>query len=277
VGTRVTASAANGDVLLDTIVGSMSSSIAASHSRGGTFVRNMGQAQSWLVEGTSAIPGALADWFDPVMSVPGTDVASVAILSGDKVVFAAHKPDATSGQYKIDQLDASVGSSDEVTNDTQIHSLVAGIVNVTVDDVRSLDSLTPGKSARVDRFTMNDGMQLDVTLVDADGATWAIFKASAPDGTEGATAAAKINAVTDRSAFKLDSSGPTAALTTDVRKLVQPPGTQAPAGQGGAGAPFVFPRGQLPPGFEQGGPSPLPPGFGQGGASAPPGPTPLIR
>ena len=148
VGTRVTASAANGDVLVDTIVGSMSSSIAASHSRGGTFVRNIGQAQSWLVEGTVAIPGDLANWFDPVISIPGTDVARVAVLIGDKVVFEAHKPDASSAQYKIDQLDASVGSSDEVTNDTQVHNLVAGIVNVTVQDVRSADSLTPGQSAR---------------------------------------------------------------------------------------------------------------------------------
>src|SRR5437868_10246998 len=54
-GIRITGSAANGDVLVDTIVGSTSSSIAASHSRGGTFVRNMGQPQSWLVEGTLMI------------------------------------------------------------------------------------------------------------------------------------------------------------------------------------------------------------------------------
>ena len=139
------------------------------------------------------------------------------------------------------------------------------------------------RHARTDRFTMNDGMQLDVTLVDADGATWGIFKASAPDGTDNAkTAAAKVNALVDGWAFKVDGSGPTAGLTTDVRELVQPAGSQPAPGQGGAfqggaSAPFAFPGGQLPPGFGQGGtPSPLPPGFGQGGAPLP-GPAPLIR
>jgi hypothetical protein len=280
-GIRITASAANGDVLVDTIVGSMSSTIAASHSRGGTFVRNMGQSQSWLVEGTVAIPDGLTDWFDPIVSIPGPNVTGVAVLIGDKVVFEAHKVDPTTGQYKIVHLDASVGSSDDVANDDAIHGLAAGIVNVTAQDARSLDSITPGKSARIDRFTTNDGMQLDVTLVDADGATWAIFKASAPDGTDGAKAAAKVNGLADRWAFKLDS-GPIAGLTTDVSELVHPPGTEsAPdrggAFPGGAGAPFVFPRGQQPPGFGQGGtPLPLPPGFGQGGPPLP-GPAPLIR
>jgi hypothetical protein len=129
---------------------------------------------------------------------------------------------------------------------------------------------------------MNDGMRLDVTLVDADGATWAIFKASAPDGTDGAkTAAAKVNALVDGWAFTIDRSGPTAGLTTNVSELVRPPGSQPAADQGGAspgapGAPFVFPGGQLPPGFGQGGaPLPLPPGLGQGG-SPPARPAPLI-
>jgi Domain of unknown function (DUF4340) len=272
-GARVTGSAANGDVLIDTIVGSTSASIAASHSRGGTFVRDAGQAQSWLVEGTVAIPSDLADWFDAVISIPGTDVASVAVLTGDKTVFAAHKPDTTSGTYKIDQIDASVGSSDEVSNDTQVRNLVAGIVNVTVQDARSAAGLTPGNSARVDRYTMTNGMQLDVTLVDADGATWAIFKPSAPDGSQDAkAAAAKISTVTDGSAFKLDTKGATAGLALDVHKLVQPPGSQP--GQGdGAAAPFSFTPGQLPPGFGQGA---FPQGFGQGGALVP-GRTPLIR
>jgi len=281
-GIRVTASAANGDVLVDTIVGSMSSTIAASHSRGGTFVRNMGQAQSWLVEGTVAIPEQMSDWFDPIIMVPGPNVTGVAVLIGDKTVFEARKSDPATGQYKIVQLDASVGSSDEVVNDDAIHSLTAGIVNVTVQDVRALDSITPGKSARIDRFTTNDGMQLDVTLVDADGATWAIFKASALDASDGAkAAAAKVNALADRWAFKLDS-GPIAALTTDVSELVRPPGSgpvpdQGGAFSGGAGAPFAFPRGQQPPGFGQGGTQlPLPPGFGQGGSPSP-APAPLIR
>jgi hypothetical protein len=277
-GIRVTASAANGGGLVDTIVGSESATIAASHSRGGTFVRNVGQAQSWLVEGTLMIPGTLGDWFDPIVTIPGPDVVRVAVLIGNKTVFEARKSDPTTGQYQIVQLDPSVGSSDMVANDDEIRSLVAGIVNVALQDVRSLDSITPGASARIDRFTMIDGMQLDVTLVEADGATWASFKAAAPDGTDAARTAAKVNAVADRWAFKLDAA-PTSRLTTNVSELVRPPGPPAPeqggSFPGGAGAPFLGPGGQLPPGFGQGGGSlPLPPGFQQGGS--PPRPAPLI-
>jgi hypothetical protein len=268
-GIRVTAWATNGDGLVDTIVGGESSTIAASHSRGGTFVRNVGQAQSWLVEGTLMLPGALGDWFDPIFSVPGTNVTNVAVLIGDKKVFEAQKADPTTGQYKIVYLDASVGSSDMVANDDEIRSLAAGIVNLELQDVRPLSSVTPSASTRTNRFTLSDGMQLDVTLADADGATWAILKASAPAGTDAAKAAAKVNAVAESWAFKLDSA-PIARLTTNVSDLVHPPESPPAAGQGAvipgtAGSPFLNPPG---------GQLPLPPGFPQGGST--PRPAPLI-
>ncbi len=268
-GVRITASAANGDVLVDTIIGSPSSSISAAHGRGGTFIRNIGQAQSWLVEGTLVVPDTLADWFDPIVNIPGPNVASVAVLIGDKTVFEANKPDASTGLYKIVHLDESVGSSDMVANDTKIHNLTAGIVNVTIQDARSLDSITLGDSARTDRFTTTDGMQLDVTLVDADGDMWAIFKASAPDGSDAAKTAAKVNSVADGWAFKLGNVR-IAGLTVKLSDLVQAPGGQPGADEGagppeGAGAPFMMPGGQAP----------LPPGFGQGGPGAPL-PAPLI-
>ena len=184
-------------------------------------------------------------------------------------MFEANKPDPKTGLYKIVHLDESVGSSDEVANNDKIHGLSAGIVNVTVQDARSLDSIKRGGEARTDRFTTSAGMQLDATLVDADGDTWVIFKASAPEGSDAAKTAASVNALADHWAFKLDNER-TSRLNMKVSDLVQAPGADAGAGPGAAppgagGASFTMPGGQVP----------LPPGFGQRG---PPSslPAPLI-
>jgi hypothetical protein len=241
-GTRVTASAANGDVLADTIVGSASSTISAAHGRGGTFVRNAAEPQSWLVEGSVAVPADLGEWFDRVVNIPGTDLSGIAVLIGDKVVFEAQKPDPKSGEYQIVHMDESVGPSDSVANNSIIHNLGAGIVNVKVEDARALESVTPGPTARTDRYTITGGLQIDVTLVDADNATWAIIKASAPEGSDAAKTAATINAAAGRWALRLGSVE-TKNLQVEVSRLVQPPNAN-PQGAGQVGVP---PGGQAVP------------------------------
>jgi hypothetical protein len=248
-GTRVTSLAANGDVLADTIVGSVSTTISAAHGRGGTFVRNAGDPQSWLVEGTVGIPMDLGEWFNPVMNVPSTSVTAIEVLIGDKTVFDARKPDPKAGHYEIVHLDESVGASGSVANDTIIHNLSAGIVNVSVRDARARDSVTPGPTARTDRFTLSDGMQVEVTLVDADGSTWAMIDASAPEGSDAAKTAASINALTDHWALKLGAVQ-TANLTVDLKRLVQAPGGNADQGAASQGGASLVPGGPgtlLPP------------------------------
>jgi len=260
---HVTVATANGDVLADAVLGARSFSIPASHTRGGMYVRIPAEAQTWLVEGSAAVPAGLPEWFDTLIDIPGPEITGVTILEGDKPVLETTKTDQTTGNYEIAYLDPAVGAAGDVANSNSIRSLASGIVGLRFDDVRAIDSFAPGATARTDRFTMTSGMQLDVTLIEADGAHWATFKATAPQGSAGEAAAADITARTGKWAFRLDASRVT-RLNQPVINLIQKPGaTPAGAGEGEvvpvpldqSGKPAFVPQGGSAPA-----PAPLPPG-----------------
>lgn len=246
---HVTVTSASGDILADTVLGARSYSIAASHTRGGMFVRGSGDEQSWLVEGIASVPAGLPEWFDTLIDIPGPDITGVTILEGDKTILHTRKTDLTNGVYAITHLDPAVAGSDNVANSNSLRSLASGIVGLRVDDVRAIASVSPGATARTDRFTMTSGMQLDVTIFDVDGALWAIFKATAPQGSAGEALAADISARTKDWAFRLDGSRAT-RLNQPVVNLIQKP-TEAGGGAAGAvpvplgesGAPLFNPQG----------------------------------
>ncbi len=247
---HVIVSTANGEVLADAIIGNQSVSMSAAQGQGGTFVRRAGEDQSWLVDGVVAIPPGLNNWFAPIVNVPGPDVTSIAILNGDRTVFEVRKTDPSTGLYELVALDDSQGPSASVANLDPIRDLASGIVNVTFEGARPLDSVDLATAARTVRFTTAAGLQLDVTVVEADGETWAVFKASAAEGSAAADQAAQITAATEHWAFRLEPTR-VARLGHAVSELIQPPATDA--GQGapaGAAAPFTLPEGiKLPDGL----------------------------
>jgi hypothetical protein len=236
---------ADGQVLADVVLGARSYSIAASHARGGMFVRAPDDKQSWLVEGVASAPTELQEWFDAVVDIPASDVAGLTILMGDKTVFEARKTDETNGNYELVQVDPAQAAGDSAANSNSIRSTASAIVGLRADDIRAIDSMSPGEDARTDRFTTASGLTLDVTMFDADGRTWAIFKASAVEGSGAAKLAADINSRAANWAFWLDASR-TTRLMQPVANLVQKPGNPAASGAGsipldGNGKPMIAP------------------------------------
>lgn len=232
---HLTVKSADGNVLADAILGARSYSIAASHARGGMFVRAPDDKQSWLVEGVATAPTELQEWFDAIVDIPASDVTGLTILVGDKTVFEAKKTDETSGNYELVQADPAQAAGDDVANSNSIRSTASAIVGLRADDVRAIASVSPGDDARTDRFTTASGLTLDVTMFEADGGTWAIFKAAAAEGSEGAKLAADINSRAASWAFRLDASRAT-RLMQPVANLVQKPGN--PAANGAAPIPM---------------------------------------
>jgi hypothetical protein len=228
---HVTVKSADDDALAEAILGARSHNIAASHARGGTFVREPDEAQSWLVEGSASVPTELAEWFDTIVDIPGTDVSGLAILTGGKAVFEVKKTGQTNGVYEITYLDPAEAAVDSVANGNSIRSTASAIVGLRIDDVRAIGDISSGDDARTDRFTTTSGLQLDVTVFDADGGIWAVFKASAPEGSEAAEMAVDINSRTANWAFRLNESVAT-RLTQPIINLVQKPADPAASGAG---------------------------------------------
>ena len=224
-GTRVTASTADGEVLADVILGRLSTSIP-NRRRGGMFVRSVDAEQAWLVEGTVAAPGFLQDWFEAIINIPSTEVGRLTILAGSSMVYDAVKVNFTTGDYELAFLAPEAGPAGATADDDGIRSITQAIVTTTFDRARPLETVTFGPEARTLRFLMASGLQLDVRLGEADGATWVAYSASATQ-PEAAAAAAAINERTSRWAFRLPA-GRIIAFSRPITDLFVPPAVPNP-------------------------------------------------
>ncbi|MCW5714298.1 MAG: hypothetical protein KIT43_07300 [Bauldia sp.] len=191
---HVRIAAADGTVLADGILGAVSRSIGVTP-RGGLFVRRTDEAQSWLAEGTVYLPTYLTEWFDPLLSVPGTSIARVVIYSGDTMLFDAEKIDFATGDYELRYVDPVYEREGLVAEDNQIRGFAQAVVSTSFEDARARDSVAVPADARSVEFTTRDGLLLRVTLVPVDDATWVLYDAST---VEGATPAGESQAATIR-------------------------------------------------------------------------------
>jgi hypothetical protein len=236
---RIVAETVDGTQLLDAIFGNASESIGFTRV-GGTFVRPTDADRTWLVEGVIAAPNYVQDWFSPLLAVPGTDVAGVAIFIGDDELLAAEKVDFATADYELTYLDETIGPPETTANDAGFRSVTQGIVSTIFDQARALDTVTFGPESRTVRFTTRAGLQLDVRLGEADGEVWVAYAASAEAGSEAAATAAAINAKTERWAFRIPTYR-VASLNQPIDALIVLPAPEAPP------APAPGPLIPLPP------------------------------
>lgn len=238
-GNRVIARAADGTVLADGIFGVRSISIGYTRV-GGTFVRRTDEAGAWLVEGQMNVPAFLPDWFPSLLSVPGTNVARVSVMEGGRLVLDANKIDFDTGRYQLTYLDPSIGPVRSTTEDNAIRGVTQTLVSVSLESARPKTEVTLPEGARMFRFTARDGLVLEVTVGDFEGATWVFYAASAPEGTEAANVARDINGRTADWAFRLPEYR-VAAMMRPLANLIVPPPEPAAQPLGGQQAPALIP------------------------------------
>lgn len=236
--TRVTVIAANGDVLMDAILGKEAVAIGA-NTRGGMYIRRVDEDRVWLAEGAARPPTFTSDLFDMLFNIPGRDVGRLTILAGDTVLFDAIKTDFATGDYELEYLDPSIGPAGSTANDSAVRGMSQAIVSTTFVNVKSADDVTVAPDARTLRYVTQQGLSLSVTLAsDADGTTYVIYTASAAPGSEAEAQAAEITAATHGFAFELQP-GRLITFTRDIHELFTPPPPAAPAPEPAPAAPVV--------------------------------------
>jgi hypothetical protein len=220
-GVLITATGAGGEELANIIIGARSQSIGF-NPRGGTFVREPGEAQAILAEGGVFIPNFIQDWFNAIVHIPGPQVRQVTVLEGDTVVFDAEKVDPTTGDYELVSVDEKYAEPGSLANDNAIKSMSQGIVSTTFENARPRDSVTFAPDARTVRFRMEDELQIELKLAKVEDETWVTYTATAPEGSEGATRAEQITSRTGNWAFRLPSYR-VAVLEKPITELVEAP------------------------------------------------------
>jgi hypothetical protein len=220
---HVRIAAADGTVLADGILGSVSQSIGVTP-RGGLFVRRTGEAQAWLAEGTVYLPTYLTEWFDPLLSVPGPEIGRVTVFAGQTMMFDAEKVDFTTGDYELRYVDPAYQREGLVAEDNQIRGFAQAVVSTSFDNARARDSLAIPSDARIVKFTTRAGLVLTVTLVPDGDVTWVLYDATttATATADAQTQATDIAAKTSNWAFLLPNSR-IITLTRPIEQLVTVP------------------------------------------------------
>jgi hypothetical protein len=241
--TRVTVAAADGDVLVDAILGYPANAIGR-HTRGGVYVRRIGEERAWLAEGTVIPPTFVSEFFDQLFTVTGPEVGRVTILQGDTVQFDAVKVDFATGDYDLVYLDPAIGPEGATARDSAVRGMSQGIVSMTFVDAIPLEDVTIAADARTIRYVTQDGLSLSVTLAERNDTTYVVFVTGAEPGSPAQERAATIAAATSQWAFELQP-GRLVTFRRDIAELFDRP--IVPVDEGPAPAPAPEPLAPLPP------------------------------
>lgn len=210
----------DGEPLADAVVGMASSSIGF-NPRGGTFMRRPDENRAWLVEGRIDLPPTKAEWFEPIVHIPGTEVKRITLFSGETMLLDAVKQQDEAATYRLAFLADRFSRPGVTPNQSGIKRIGLGIVSTSFKSARPSSEVDFSGDRRRIRFETQDGLTLEVRIAEADGATWVGYEASAQSGSAGEAKAAEIRDRTENWAFLLPEHR-LAPLQVEVEELVQP-------------------------------------------------------
>ncbi|MEO5560488.1 MAG: DUF4340 domain-containing protein [Dokdonella sp.] len=162
---------------------------------GGTFVRRVGDAQSWLASGALTVEKNAADWLKKdLVDIAATRVASVAITHADGKVVRVAKDAEADANFKL----AEVPKGREAGAEFALNGLASTLAGLRFDDVVAAKDAMPDDKASKARYAMFDGLVVDTTAWEKDGKDYAQFVASLDTAQAGkGIAAAQAKAKSD--------------------------------------------------------------------------------
>lgn len=175
---RVTA-AAGDETVADLIVGRT----RPAEEGGGVFVREVGEEQSWLAEGSIQPQRKFVQWLDRnIVNVDQRRVRMVEMTRPDGqgvVVSKAHPADE---EYT---LETTVPEGRKVKPDSELRALASITDFLILEDVRPEEEVDFTSSPIVDRFLTFDGLELVMEVVEQDDRSWVRVTAGPADRLEG--------------------------------------------------------------------------------------------
>lgn len=180
---RVTNAA--GDVLAEAIIGRPSARFIDG-SVSGTYIREPGTTNVWLVSGIANVQTRLVPWLDrSIVSVPANTVARIELGSSEgSLVLSREAPD--SEDFTL--TDAPEGRA---LNKKKVTAITRALADISLEDVNPRSELTLPEDAQTATVTNFDGVAVSVRLAKIDSKNWAAFSAAYTGDPSDASAAAK--------------------------------------------------------------------------------------
>jgi hypothetical protein len=210
---------AKGSVLAEIIVGKRRPS-ALGEDTDGIYVRHVGDQQAWLAAGSLTLAGEARDWIDrKVAAIPEKRVKDVSITQPDgaKVTLTREKP-----EDKLTIADAPPDA--KYTGDYQRSEIAGMFEPLDLSDVKAAAAIElPKEGVTTAQWVTFDGLTIDASTADKDGAHWVWLKAS---GTDAAKAEAdQLNARWSPWVFSVPDYKANAMKTKRTDLLEQPKGS----------------------------------------------------
>jgi hypothetical protein len=142
---------------------------------GGTFVRRVGDAQSWLASGALTVEKDAADWLKKdLLDIAASRIASVTIAHADGKVVRVAKDAEGDANFKL----ADIPKGREAGAEFSVNGLASTLAGLRFDDVVAAKDAPPDDKALKARYAAFDGLVVDATAWQKDGKDYAQFVAS---------------------------------------------------------------------------------------------------
>lgn len=167
---------------------------------GGTFVRRMGDEQSWLIGGTLTVDRSTSDWIaKEIVDLASSRVREVVIEQEGKTLRVS-RPAGSDGNFEID--DVSKGR--KPTSEFAANGLASTLAGLRVDDVTAAAQMPAPADAIKAHYLTIDGIRVDATAWTASDRHYAQFKASVDDADASTDEAASAAALPSEPAVTFD-------------------------------------------------------------------------
>jgi len=141
---------------------------------GGTFVRRVGDPQSWLASGNLQVAKNTADWEKrDLTDIAATRLQSVTLTNIDGKVLKVSKDQRSDTNFKVNDVPAGR----EVSSDFVANSVGSVLANLRADDAFPAKDMAPPDKVHKAQYAAFDGLVLGVTAWDKDGKDYAQFAA----------------------------------------------------------------------------------------------------
>ncbi len=161
-----------GNVLAEALIGKRLFRLTGT-APSGTYLRRLGEAQSWLASGGFDLEPEIETWLDQlIVEVPGEQIARMEIVpnDGDRYIVSREAPESN---LAVEDL----GEGETLNDDADLSQLSNAMTFVSFAGVQpSADAEWPDKR-HVAKLTTFDGLDLTVELALINDEPWATFAA----------------------------------------------------------------------------------------------------
>ncbi len=162
-----------GQVLAEALIGKRLFRLTGTQPSG-TYIRRLGEEQSWLASGGFDLDPEVETWLDQiVVEIPGDQVARIEVTPIESDGYVVSRAELASGLAM-----ESMAEGETPKEDADLSQLANAMTSVRFADVRPSSEIAWPEVLHVAKVTTFDGLDLTVQLVLIDDEPWAAFAAN---------------------------------------------------------------------------------------------------